>query len=54
MKQKTRFKNFRNISYRLSVHEWPKYWYWSPKSHIVRSLLQTPSLIFTKLNRNGN
>jgi len=38
MKQKTRFKNFGNISYRywLSVHEWPIYR--PQKSHIGRSL----------------
>jgi len=32
MKYKTRFTNFGNISYRLSVHEWPIYWYWPQKA----------------------
>jgi len=31
MKQKTRFKNFWNIGYRPSVHEWPIYRYDAPK-----------------------
>jgi len=38
MKQKTRLKNSGNISYRLTVHEWPVYWYWPQKSLIGRSL----------------
>jgi len=39
MKQKTRFKNFRNIAYRLSVHEWPIYRHRLQKSHIGRSVV---------------
>jgi len=39
MKQKTRFKNFGNIDYRLSVHEWPMYRYRPQKSHISRFLV---------------
>jgi len=41
MKQKTKFKNFGNISYRLSVHEWPIYWYRPHKICISRSLMLT-------------
>jgi len=40
MKQKTRFKNFGNIGYRPSAHEWPIYRYRPQKSHIGRFLLK--------------
>jgi len=40
MKQKTRFKNFGNIGYRLLVHEWPIYRY-QPQTGI----LVDPSLV---------
>jgi len=44
MKQKTRFTNFRNIGYqhRLSIHEWPIYWYRPQESQISKSLLIIP------------
>jgi len=41
MKQKTRFKNFENISLSVLVHEWPIYRYRPQKSHISRSLFVT-------------
>jgi len=44
MKQKTRYKNWK-CRYRLSVHEWPLYWYWPQKSHIDRSLARTSQFL---------
>jgi len=39
MKQKTRFKNFGNIGYWLSIHEWSIHRYRPQKSHIGRTQL---------------